>query len=51
MPYDGEFANKSSHMNLIKSPDVKEFLDKCKLLSPIDGKERDEIKKNLLCQL
>jgi hypothetical protein len=48
MPYDGEFANKSSHMNLIKNPDVQDFLSRCKIMSPINGEECDEIIKRFI---
>ena len=32
MPYDGEFANKASHFDLLKNPDVRAFLADCDYL-------------------
>ncbi len=32
MPYQGEFANKSSHRDIIKNPDVEAFLNECDYL-------------------
>lgn len=32
MPYQGEFANKSSHSDIIKNPDVAGFLSNCEYL-------------------
>ena len=29
MPYENEFADKTSHVDIIKNPDVSEFLSKC----------------------
>lgn len=29
MPYDGELANKSSHSDIVKNPDVARFLSEC----------------------
>lgn len=30
MPYENEFADKTSHIDIIKNPDVEEFLSKCR---------------------
>lgn len=34
MPYQDEFARKTSHIDFIKNPDVQAFLDACKYLTP-----------------
>jgi hypothetical protein len=34
MPYPGELANKSSHSDIIRNPDIKAFLDECEYLKP-----------------
>jgi hypothetical protein len=41
MPYEGEFANKASHSNIIKNPDVELFLKECTYLK-IPSKEEGE---------
>lgn len=32
MPFQGEFANKASHMDIVKNPDVEKFLENCQYL-------------------
>jgi len=32
MPFRGEIANKASHMDIVKNPDVEKFLENCKYL-------------------
>ncbi|WP_413292331.1 DNA double-strand break repair nuclease NurA [Bdellovibrio sp. HCB185ZH] len=32
MPYQGELANKASHADIVKNPDVNSFLEKCRYL-------------------
>ncbi|MCB0015138.1 MAG: DNA double-strand break repair nuclease NurA [Anaerolineales bacterium] len=33
MPYSGELANKASHFDIVKNPDVEEFLNACDYLT------------------
>lgn len=39
MPYQGEFAHKSSHSDIIKNPDVDEFLSQCEYLTEPSDEE------------
>lgn len=39
MPYSGEFANKTAHVDIIKNPDVATFLDDCEYLKPPSEEE------------
>jgi len=39
MPYQGEFANKSSHRDIIKNPDVSAFLGDCEYLKEPSDQE------------
>lgn len=39
MPYQGEYANKSSHRDIIKNPDVEAFLDECDYLKEPSDEE------------
>jgi len=42
MPYDGEFASKSSHHDIVKNPDVARFLSECEYLKvPSDNEGRE----------
>lgn len=33
MPYEGEYANKASHFDIVRNPDVEEFLSECEYLT------------------
>ena len=39
MPYQNEFADKTSHIDIVQNPDVEEFLKKCHKREYIDGEE------------
>lgn len=43
MPYQGEVANKASHRNMIKQPDVAKFLKGCHYLKPPGPGEAQEM--------
>jgi hypothetical protein len=43
MPYQGEFANKSSHSDIVKSPDIQAFLEECSYLKQPSDEEGDAI--------
>lgn len=37
MPYQNEFADKTSHVDIVQNPDVAEFLEKCHKIEEFDG--------------
>jgi hypothetical protein len=37
MPYDNQFGSKTAHGDIVKNPDVQEFLKKCKPIQPPSG--------------
>jgi len=37
MPYQNELADKTSHIDIVKNPDVEEFLNKCRKIDYPDG--------------
>ena len=39
MPYQNEFADKTSHIDIVQNPDVEEFLNKCHKIKDIDDEE------------
>ncbi len=39
MPYQGEFANKSAHFDIVKNPEVAKFLSGCSYLQPPSDEE------------
>jgi hypothetical protein len=39
MPYQGEFANKASHFDIIKDPEVTQFLKECDYLKQPSDEE------------
>ncbi|BAZ27568.1 hypothetical protein NIES4073_84910 [Kalymmatonema gypsitolerans NIES-4073] len=39
MPYQGEFANKASHFDIVKDPEVAQFLEDCGYLKPPSEEE------------
>jgi hypothetical protein len=43
MPYNRELANKASHFDIVKNPDVSKFLDDCDYLKPPSEKEATNI--------
>ncbi len=48
MPYQGEFANKASHFDIVKNPEVAQFLEDCDYLnspSEEEGKAIDALFK------
>lgn len=48
LPYKGEFSNKASHVDLIKNPDVQDFLSKCDHLVIPSKEEAGRIVKNFV---
>jgi hypothetical protein len=43
MPYYQEIANKTSHLDFIRNPDVQEFLQKCEYLVPPDKSQIEKL--------
>lgn len=43
MPYQGEQANKASHFDIVKNPDVSQFLDECDYLKEPSDEEAQAI--------
>ena len=43
MPYEGEFANKAAHFDLLNNPDIKSMLAECSFLQP----PSDQVAQNL----
>jgi hypothetical protein len=43
MPYKGEIANKSSHYDIVRNPDVAQFLEGCEYLKPPSPEESANI--------
>jgi hypothetical protein len=39
VPYDGEIANKASHSDIVRNPEVAEFLEGCEYLRPPSEEE------------
>ena len=39
MPYQNEHADKTSHIDIVKNPDVEEFLKKCHKIEDFDGED------------
>ncbi len=37
MPYDNQFGSKTSHSDIVRNPDVQNFLNKCKPIHPPSG--------------
>ncbi|MGA2226831.1 MAG: zinc ribbon domain-containing protein, partial [Syntrophobacteraceae bacterium] len=42
MPYENESASKASYIDIIKNPDVQEFLSKCEYIQPPSGQEAEQ---------
>lgn len=43
MPYEGEVASKSSHFDIVKNPDVQQFLSECQYLTPPSDEECEAV--------
>ena len=43
MPYDNEFANKSSHTDIVKNPDIRAFLEECEYIREPSQEEIERI--------
>jgi len=48
MPYNGELANKASHFDIVKNPDVADFLEACDYLTVPSEKECEQIAEHFL---
>jgi hypothetical protein len=48
MPYSGELANKTSHFDIVKNPDVADFLQACDYLTVPSEKEGEKIAEHFL---
>ncbi|MDD5702560.1 MAG: DNA double-strand break repair nuclease NurA [Dehalococcoidales bacterium] len=48
MPYLGEFANKSSHEDIIRNPEVAEFLSSCEYLTQPSDEEAGTIVRSFV---
>ncbi|OXB91855.1 DNA double-strand break repair nuclease NurA [Parageobacillus galactosidasius] len=48
MPYNNEFASKTSHFDITKNPEVNNFLKKCDFLKVPSEKEVEEIKSHFI---
>ena len=44
MPYQGEFASKASHYDIVKNPEVAQFLEDCDYLKPPSDEEIDVVR-------
>jgi hypothetical protein len=43
MPYEGELADKSSHSDIVRNPDIQAFLKECKYLTPPSEEECERL--------
>lgn len=43
MPYEGEFANKTSHVDILNNPDIKRMLGECAYLQPPSDDEAQQL--------
>ncbi|MBU1682804.1 DNA double-strand break repair nuclease NurA [Patescibacteria group bacterium] len=43
MPYEGEFANKTAHVDILNNPDIKRMLSECEYLKPPSDKEAQQL--------
>ena len=43
MPYEGEFANKTSHIDFLNNPDIKAMLADCTYLKPPSDEEAQQL--------
>ena len=43
MPYDGQLADKAAHIDILKNPDVDDFLSNCNYLKPPSDEEIEQI--------
>jgi len=44
MPYMGELADKTSHRDIIKNPDVEKFLSECTYIAELNDEMINEVK-------
>jgi len=43
MPYQNEFARKTTHFDFVKNPEIQAFLDNCEYLTPPSEKDAQEL--------
>ena len=43
MPYNNEFAGKSGHLDVVKNPDVQQFLSECDIITAPSEEEAKKI--------
>ena len=43
MPYEGEFANKASHVDILNNPDIKRMLAECTYLKAPSDEEAQQL--------
>jgi len=43
MPYEGEFANKTAHVDILNNPDIKTMLEECTYLKPPSDEEAQHL--------
>jgi len=43
MPYEGEFANKTAHVDILNNPDIKAMLSECNYLRPPSDEEAQHL--------
>ena len=48
MPYQGEYANKTSHSDIIRNPDVNDFLSNCEYLTVPSEHEAEAMVKQFV---
>ncbi len=46
MPYEGEYASKTSHSEFIKNPEIAAFLGECEFLTPPSDEEAEQMVAN-----
>jgi hypothetical protein len=46
MPYEGEYAGKTSHSEFLRNPDIQTFLDQCEYLTPPSDEEAQAMADN-----
>ncbi len=48
MPYDNELASKASHSDIIKNPEIQQFLSQCEYLTPPSPEECEKLAARFL---
>lgn len=43
MPYEGEFANKTAHVDFLNNPDIQSMLEECTYLKPPSDEEAQQL--------